>query len=302
MPRPRPSFAAVGVLAALVVPSLAACGGGSSGDESSTPTVVVSTSILADVVANVAGDQVEIVTLVPAGAAPHDFQPSARDLDQLRQADALVVNGGGLEEGLEDPLDAARDDGVPTHAALDAVAAVEEGDDPHFFTDPLLVAEAAEGIATFLGDTLDLDRTSLGATTEEYVGELVALDAEIEETLAPIPPERRVLVTDHEVFGYFAERYDLEVVGTVIPGGSSAGSAGAGGLAALVQIIEQRDVPAVFVGTSSSDELARTLAEEAGDVEVVPLFAESLGGDGSGGETYIGMMRTNAERIAGALA
>ena len=287
---------------ALLLLTLAACGGGSSGNDSSTPTVVVSTSILADVVANVAGDQVEVVTLVPAGAAPHDFQPSARDLDQLRQADALVVNGGGLEEGLEDPLDAARDDGIPTHAALDAVAEVGDGDDPHFFTDPLLVAEAAEGIATFLGDTLDLDRTGLEATTEGYVRDLVALDTEIEATLAPIPAERRVLVTDHEVFGYFADRYDLEVVGTVIPGGSTAGSAGAGGLAALVQVIEQRDVPAVFVGTSSSDELAQTLAEEVGDVEVVPLFAESLGETGSGGDTYLEMMRTNATRIAAALS
>ena len=264
--------------------------------------MVVSTSILADVVANVAGDQVEVVTLVPAGAAPHDFQPSARDLDRLRQADALVMNGGGLEEGLEDPLDAAREDGVPTHAALDRIAAVEEGDDPHFFTDPLLVAEAAEGIAAFLGDALDLDRAGLDASTKDYVGRLVALDAEIEATLAPIPAPRRVLVTDHEVFGYFAERYDLEVVGTVIPGGSTAGAAGAGGLAALVEIIEQRDVPAVFVGTSSSDELARTLADEVGDVEVVPLFAEALGESGSEGDTYIGMMRTNAGRIAAALS
>ena len=290
------------VPALLLLLTLAACGGGSSDDGSSTPTVVVSTSILADVVANVAGDQVDVVTLVPPGAAPHDFQPSARDLDQLRRADALVVNGGGLEEGLEDPLDAARDDGVPTHAALDAVAEVEDGDDPHFFTDPRLVADAAEGIAAFLAEVLDLDRASLDATTEGYVDELVALDAEIEDTLAPIPPERRVLVTDHEVFGYFAERYDLEVVGTVIPGGSTAGSAGAGGLAALVEIIEQRDVPAVFVGTSSSDELAQTLAEEVGDVAVVPLFAESLGDEGSGGETYSDMMRTDAQRIAAALS
>ena len=289
-------------LSAVFLLTLAACGGGSSDDDSSAPTVVVSTSILADVVANVAGDQVEVVTLVPAGAAPHDFQPSARDLDRLRQADALVVNGGGLEAELEDPLGAARDDGVPTHAALDAVAGVEEGDDPHFFTDPLLVAEAAEGIAAFLGDTLDLDRAALDASTADYVGELVALDAEIEAALEPIPPQRRVLVTDHEVFGYFADRYDLEVVGTVIPGGSTAGSAGAGGLAALVQVIEQRDVPAVFVGTSSSDELAQTLAEEAGDVEVVPLFAEALGEPGSDGDTYLGMMRTNAERIAAALS
>ena len=109
-------------------------------------------------------------------------------------------------------------------------------------------------------------------------------------------------MTNHEVFGYFADRYGFEVAGTVIPAGSTVDGSSAGALAELAALIEAEGVPAIFSDVSASDQLAQALAEEVGDIAVVELFTESLGDADSEGSTYIDMIRTNAERIAGALA
>lgn len=111
------------------------------------------------------------------------------------------------------------------------------------------------------------------------------------------------MVTNHEVFGYFAQRYGFEIVGTVIPAGSTSEGASAGALADLANTLRSRNVRAVFADASASNKLAEALAGEVGGkVEVVELYSESLGQRGSDGDTYIDMMRTNAERIAAALA
>jgi zinc/manganese transport system substrate-binding protein len=120
--------------------------------------------------------------------------------------------------------------------------------------------------------------------------------------VSAVPAGRRTLVTNHEVFGYFADRYGFDVVGAVIPAGTTQAEPSAEQLAELADTIEERGVPAIFVETSSPTRLADALAEEVGDVDVVELFSESLGDEGSGGETYAAMMRTNATRIADALA
>jgi zinc/manganese transport system substrate-binding protein len=123
------------------------------------------------------------------------------------------------------------------------------------------------------------------------------------ETLSAIPQASRILLTDHDSFGYFAEKYDFEIVGVVIPGGSTLGDASSGDLAALIETIEARNVPAIFGNSASSPALLETLATEVGsDVQVVELLVGSLGDEASGGDTYRGMMELNATRIAQALA
>lgn len=327
---------------ALGLAALAGCGDddgtSASGDR---PTVAVTTNILADVVTHLVGEAAEVEVIMPAGADPHEFQASARQVQQMATADALVTNGADFEEGLVDAIEGAESDGVPTFHAIDAVETIDfgaaehghegdedehaeeedgephseeegeeghdhghEGVDPHFFTDPARMAEAAEGIADFLAAEVPaLATEGVRQDAEAYLDELRALDASVEETLAAIPDEARVLITNHEVFGYFADRYDFEVVGVVVPGGTTGGEADAANLAELAELIDAEGVPAVFVDTSAPSQLADNLAAEAGgDVEVVALFSESLGDEGSGGETYVEMVTTNAERIAAALA
>ena len=164
------------------------------------------------------------------------------------------------------------------------------------------MALAADGIADFLIATVDgIDAEALRASADAYIAELEAVDRAVADTLGELADDQRVLITNHEVFGYFADRYDFEVVGTVIPAGSTVDGASAQALAALAELIEDEGVRAIFADTSSSDELAQTLASEVGDVAVIELFSESLGDEDSEGATYIDMVRTNADRIAAAL-
>ena len=202
------------------------------------------------------------------------------------------ANEGTDEDHYEDG-DEHEEDGEHDH----------EGVDPHFFTDPARTAVVADAVAEFLIATVDgIDVEAVRTSAEAFVAELEAVDRDVEEVLGAIPAERRVLVTNHEVFGYFADRYGFEVVGTVIPGGTTGDGTSARDLTELAEVIEREDVPAVFGDTSASGDLARTLAAEVGDVAVVELYSESLGAEDSDGATYAEMMRTNARRIADALA
>ena len=293
----------------LLALALAACGDndGAAGASGDRPQVVVTTNVLGDVVSDLVGDEAAVEVIMPPGTAPHEFQASAQQVATMRGADVLVTNGAGFEEGLSEVIEAAEQDGVPTFAAIDAVDTLDlEGDggtDPHFFTDPARMAAAARGIADFLVDEVPgLDTPAFASQVRATIDELHALDGEVEQTLSAVPPGRRTLVTNHEVFGYFADRYGFDVVGAVIPAGTTQAEPNAAQLDELAHTIEEQGVPAIFVETSSPTRLADALADEVGDVDVVELFSESLGDEGSGGETYADMMRTNAERIAGALA
>ena len=293
----------------LLALALAACGDndGAAGASGDRPQVVVTTNVLGDVVSDLVGDEAAVEVIMPPGTAPHEFQASAQQVATMRGADVLVTNGAGFEEGLTEVIEAAEQDGVPTFAAIDAVDTLDlEGDggtDPHFFTDPARMAAAARGIADFLVDEVPgLDTPAFASQVRATIDELHALDGEVEQTLSAVPPGRRTLVTNHEVFGYFADRYGFDVVGAVIPAGTTQAEPNAAQLDELAHTIEEQGVPAIFVETSSPTRLADALADEVGDVDVVELFSESLGDEGSGGETYADMMRTNAGRIAGALA
>jgi zinc/manganese transport system substrate-binding protein len=292
----------------LIALALAACGDddGAAG-ASGRPDVVVTTNVLGDVVSDLVGDEAAVEVIMPPGTAPHGFQASPQQVASMRDADVLVTNGAGFEEGLTEAIEAAEQDGVPTFAAIDAVDTLElDGDggtDPHFFTDPARMATAAEGIADFLADEVPgLYTPAFASQARATIDDLNALDGEVEQTLSEVPPDRRTLVTNHEVFGYFADRYGFDVVGAVIPAGTTQAEPSAAQLDELAHTIEEQDVPAIFVETSSPARLAEALADEVGDVDVVELFSESLGDEGSSGETYAAMMRTNAERIADALA
>ncbi len=324
------------------------------GSASGIPTVVVTTSILGDVVANVVGDAAEVEVLMPPGVDPHEFELSAAQAASLQEADAVVANGLGFEAGMADAIETAEDAGVPVyevapdldplplaegaHDHADDEEHAEEGTgdehaeegtgdehaddaaggdehaeeehadegglDPHVFTDPARMADGAENIAVALGDAVPaLATDEVTARAADYADELRAADAAIEEQLAAVPEERRVLVTNHEVFAYFADRYGFEVVGTVIPGGTTLSEPSSQELTELADTIAELGVPAIFADATSATDLADALAEEAGlDVEVVELYSESLGEPGSGAETYLAMVEANATAIADALS
>ncbi|MBK5221854.1 MAG: zinc ABC transporter substrate-binding protein [Acidimicrobiia bacterium] len=310
---------------------LAACTGPSA-DSTDGPLVIATTSIIGDVVSSIVGDAARVEVLIPAGSDPHSFEPSAREIASLREASVIVAIGSGLEAGLASPLISAADDGTPVVELIDVVQPLligtgdhdhddndehgeldehqpddghEHGDeDPHFWHDPLRMADVIPALVDAIVEAEPtLDTTELSSRAAALVEELRALDAEIVETLAAVPSEHRFLVTNHDTFGYFAARYDFEVIGAVIPGGDTLAETNPADLSHLIDEVEAHGLPAIFSESSGSAALSNTLVDGVDHpVEVVELFTDSLGPPGSGADTYVGMLRTNAERVAEALA
>jgi zinc/manganese transport system substrate-binding protein len=305
------------LLALVVIFTMAVSGCGGDGPDARDQglTIVATTTILGDVVSNIVGDDGRVEVLVPVGADPHDFQASAAQVAAINEADLVVANGLGLEEGLEDVLEAAADDGARVFAVAPLLnpipfgsAADEHGEDhehgsedPHVWFDPTRMAEASRLIATQLAEVdPSVDWQARGET---YAAALDALDEEVASTLASIPAGRRLLVTNHGSMGYFADRYDFDVVGTVIPAGSTLADPSSEELSQLIEVMQSTGMNAIFAETTQPSALAEAVAGELGeDVAVVSLYTGSLGEPGSGAETYIDMLRTDAQRIADALA
>jgi zinc/manganese transport system substrate-binding protein len=174
-------------------------------------------------------------------------------------------------------------------------------EDPHIWTDPSRMVSAVEAFTEVAGQLEGVDVGTVEGNGRDYADALRGLDTEIEELLADVDQDDRVLVTNHEVFGYFADRYGFDVVGTVIPATSSMAEASQRELEDLVDVVEDHGVAAIFAEVSEDPGRAEAVAGEAGDVEVVELYGESLGGGDSGADTYVDMMRTNATLIAEAL-
>ena len=175
------------------------------------------------------------------------------------------------------------------------------GGDPHVWFDPHRVSEALPGLAGVLTTRVGLDAAAIDACLASYLAELEAVDAEIAIKVEQLPAESRKLVTSHEALGYFADRYGFELIGTVIPTPSSMAQTNPAQLEELAEIIEHEGIKAIFAETLHSVDDVKALASRVGDVEVVTLYTGSLGPSGSGAETYLGFLSTNADLIVDAL-
>ncbi|SDS83767.1 zinc ABC transporter substrate-binding protein AztC [Actinoplanes derwentensis] len=271
--------------------------------------IVVTTNILGDVVRQIAGEQVTV--LMKPNADPHSFAISAREAHTMRTADLIVYNGLGLEEGVLQHVEAAVAEGVP---AVEVGARVEpleyrDGDaaglpDPHFWTDPVRMVTAVDLLTEQIVTHVDGVRESaVRERAAAYQRRLQELDADLAARFGQLPAQRRVLVTNHHVFGYLAARYDFAVVGAILPSGTTLASPSASDLASLVSAIETHRVPAVFADTAQPARLAEVLAAEAGlTVRVVGLYSESLSDVDGAAASYLAMMRFNADAILGGLS
>ncbi|HEV2127614.1 MAG TPA: metal ABC transporter substrate-binding protein [Thermomicrobiales bacterium] len=282
--------------------------------------VVASFSALADIVRQVGGDHIEVTSLVPAGGDVHTFDASPDDIRTLEDADLVVQVGDDYEPWLDDLLETAGDD-VPRYEAFAAIdhnlsehGDEHEGDDhagdSHDRGDEVhrwLDVQAVIHTVTHLGETLaEIDPDNADAYTanaETYIAELEELDAWIVEQTATIPEDQRELITVHHSMGAFADAYGYEIVGVLLESHSTEGAdASAGHVAELVEIVEEREIPVLFVDTPGGEDLLQPVASEA-DVEIAPpLYVETLSADGEGPQSYIEMMRYNVETIVNALS
>jgi ABC-type Zn uptake system ZnuABC Zn-binding protein ZnuA len=282
----------------LAASALLACGP-ATGRPVGQPRVLTTTTILADLVRQLAGDAVSVESIAPAGATIEDFAPRPEDSRRASEAKLIVMNGLGLDRWVEPLLRNRASDAMVLAVGEGLPAIVEEGTgNPHFWFDVTFAKRYVERIRDALAE-IDPSRASrYGENAARYLRELDELDREIRARVSTLPAERRRLVTSHDAFPYFAEAYGFEVVGFVQsePGKDPS----AAELAELVEKVRTAQVPAVFVEAGHSPALAQALADEASVRRVVTdLPTDSLGPPPT--DTYVGLMRTLIQKIVDAL-
>jgi ABC-type Zn uptake system ZnuABC Zn-binding protein ZnuA len=289
---------------------LSACGGATSSETSNPtePDVLASATFLADIVRNIAGERLVVQSLLPVGADPHSYQPTPQDLVKINESKLLVINGLEYEHFLESLLENAggersiitASDGLEPHTMEDEENAGQMASDPHMWLDPTRVATYVENIRAGLTQYDPEGAQTYQTNADEYTAKLMNLDEWIKEQVAQIPPERRLLVTNHEALGYFSEHYGFTVIGTVLPSVSSDASASAGQLATLVDGIKASGASAIFLDASENPNLAQQIADETEIIVITDLHLESLT-DGPPAATYVDMMQHNVMQIVIAL-
>jgi len=272
--------------------------------------VVATTTVVADLVRQIAGDRIDVDCLMAAGIDPHSYKATPRDADRLARADLVVASGLHLEGKLADLLERlsrrvpviAVADAIPPDRLLDAGAGLH---DPHVWFDAELWSLGVPAVAERLAKLDPPHAEAYREAGRAYAERLVALDGELRESLTEIPLERRVMVTAHDAFRYFGRAYGIEVVG--IQGTSTEAEAGLGDLNRLVDLVVTRKLPAVFVETSVSDRNVTALREGAGARGHTVglggrLYSDSLDAPGSGAGTLEEALRANVATIVSALA
>ncbi len=264
--------------------------------------IVTSTTILADLARQIGGERVDVTSLLPPNADPHDYEPSPDDVIAIEDAGLVILHGLQLDTWVDPLVDAAQTN-VPVIVATDGIETIGSDDDgfsqgdPHVWFDPMRVKTMVANIETALA-SVDPDGAALyQQRLDAYDASLDQLDKAIQERIDIIPEKRRVLVTNHDALEYYANRYGLKIVGTVIPGLDSRTEPSAKEIASLIDEIQKAGVTVIFVENTVSPALADSLASDAG-IRVAPeLFTDSLGDADSGADTYITLMGTDTRII-----
>jgi ABC-type Zn uptake system ZnuABC Zn-binding protein ZnuA len=247
-----------------------------------------------DLAAQVAGDGVEVRTLLSAETDPHEYEPRPDDIEALAEADLAVASGGDLDEWVSGAVEDSGSD-AELLVLAEHVALLDE--DPHWWHDPQRVFQATHALARSIADLKDPDAEKLDAAGQDFISQLIGANRTIEHCIRSVPKKDRKLVTDHDAFRYLAWAYPIEIIGAVIPATTTEAQASAGELAELRDTIEREGVKAVFPEASVSSDVAETIAEETGASADHELYGDSLGPEGSGADTYLGMIRHNADAL-----
>jgi manganese/iron transport system substrate-binding protein len=289
-------------------------------EQKSSLSVVATTSIVGDVVRQVGGDLVNVNILLPIGSDPHSYQPSPQDVAKISEATLVFANGAGLEEFLQNLIESAgaadrlvnvsegielKDFGAHEHEhegedEQEHEMHSHEGGDPHTWVDPNNVIIWVQNIETKLSQIDSVNSAIYQTNAENYIAQLKELDAWIREQVKAVPDENRRLVTDHMVFGYFAERYGFEQIGAAIPGYSTLASPSAQDIAQIEDAIREFGVKAIFVGKTVNPTIAQRIAEDTG-IKLVFVYHGSLSEAGGPAASYLDYMRYNVSEIVNAL-
>ncbi|HEX3621996.1 MAG TPA: metal ABC transporter substrate-binding protein [Acidimicrobiales bacterium] len=289
------------MLSAMAV-GMVACGGNTAAAgpvHGRALRVVTTTTQLSDFARVIGGADAAVYDVVRANVDPHDYEPTPADVEALRRADLIVENGVGLEAWLDRTIESSGSKARVVDASTGV--ALRKGD-PHIWHDPTRAKVMVTNIAGAMGDVDPDHAGEYAAALTSYGAQLDALDVEIRGQIAPLTDKK--LVTNHDAFGYYVERYGMQFVGSVIPSFDSQAELSSRQLSALVSKIKAQGVKAVFSESSLPPKTAETVAAEAG-VKVVSgadaLYGDTLGPPGSDADTYLKMMRHNTRTIVAAL-
>jgi len=268
--------------------------------------VVATTTIIGDIARNIAGDKTDVITLLTPGVDPHEYEPVPADLQALSQAKIVFANGGGLEPWLPKIMQSAGSsikiqtltDGLTLRALNEGGATVT---DPHVWFDVNNAIHFAEQIRDSLITIDPANADAYQTNAKNYIARLTDLDSSIKKQVEAIPTKQRLLVTNHDTFGYFAAQYGFKVVGTVFPAGGAEASPSAQQVVELINSIKASQVKAVFTENTLNPELANTIAQEAGVKVITQLYTDSLGPKDSPASTYIDLLQFDVKTIVEAL-
>lgn len=285
-------------LAALILAGLlGGCGEEGAGD--GKRVVVATTTQVADLARNVTGRRAEVRTLLRPNSDPHDYEPRPSDAVAIGEAMLVLRSGGDLDGWLADLVESAG--GEPRVFTVgDAVRT--RGEDPHWWQDPRNAMRAVRAIRDALEAADPEGRRTYTRNAQAYLGRLRALDGSVAGCIGRLPRARRRLVTTHDSLGYFAARYDMRVVGALIPSLSTEAQPSSRDTARLVEQIREEGVRAIFPESSLSPKLERAVSREAGASVGKALWADTLGPEGSGGATYIDSIASNTDALVAGLS
>jgi ABC-type Zn uptake system ZnuABC Zn-binding protein ZnuA len=295
------------VLAVLVAVLLGGCSRMNSGGAQTGGLRVLATeTFLGDIAQNVAGSRLKVETLLPVTVDPHEFQPTPQDAIKIAQSQVLIVNGLGYETWLTKTLENSGGQRLVVVSSTglsprpDPSGEHPDGD-PHMWMNPLNVVHYVENIRDGLSQTDPAGRETYAANAQAYIAQLKDLDQWVKSQVAQLPPEKRLLVTNHDALGYFAEAYGFKVVGAVIPSVTDEASPSAQQMAGLIDTIKSSGAPAIFLDVGENQNLARQIASESGAKVVTDLYVETISAPGGPAANYIEMIKHDVSAIMEAL-
>jgi ABC-type Zn uptake system ZnuABC Zn-binding protein ZnuA len=288
----------LGAILLLLCAPLAACGTETAGG-SDPLHVVATTGQATDFARAVGGARAQVTGLLAPNADPHAFEVRPDDLKELARADLIVRSGGELDDWLEGAIDSSGTD-APV-LTLAAASKLDDGD-PHWWQDPrnAVAAVAALRDALVRADPDGADAYRRAAAG--YSRRLERLDKSVAACIDRIPSAQRTLVTTHDALGYYARRYGLRIVGAVIPSRSTVAQPSAGETAALIDTIRREHVKAIYPESSVNADVEKAIARESGARIGRPLWADSLGPEGSDGSTYVDSIAANTAALVEGLS
>jgi ABC-type Zn uptake system ZnuABC Zn-binding protein ZnuA len=275
---------------------LAGCGAAATADD--RITVVATTTQVADLARNVGGSRVHVVQILAPNADPHEYELRPKDVQAVADADVVLRSGGDVDAWLGEAIDGSGTK-APVVTLSDAMALV--GDDPHWWQDPRDAVVAVGEIRKALAAADPAHREAYDRAARAYAAQIDRLDRGVRACIAKIPAAQRKLVTTHDALGYYARRYGLQVIGTVIPSLSTEAQPSAGDTARLIATIRDTGVKAVFAESSVSPKVEQAIAGETGATVGRALWADSLGPPGSDGATYLQSIASNTDAIVAGL-